>query len=148
MATAILMVTGLLLLIIVNGMGFFWPHELVELTLKDRSHVLGEVVNHEVIHGSQTVKNLEGETRLQVKIGNRDLYGLDFTWVDQDSIVSQIVPRDVIALERREWGNFYGRLQSINKADTPISTDTREWVDSAGSASGYGRDHSGRNSIH
>ncbi len=120
------MVMGLLFLIVVNGMGFFWPQELVEFTLKDKTRVLGEVVNQETIPGSKTENHLEGQTRVQLKIGNRDLYGLDFTWVNQTKILSKDVPRDVIALERREWGNFYGRILSVLKADIPISKNSQD----------------------
>ena len=42
-AASLLMVGGVLLLIMINGLGFFWPHALVEMTLTDGTRVLGEL---------------------------------------------------------------------------------------------------------
>ena len=109
------MVGGILLLIIVNGLGFFWPHTLYELTLKDGTRILGELNGQEIIPHSATAEFPEGKTRIRLKVGNRDLYGLDFRWVDEDQIVSRSIPQDAIVFERREWGNFYGRIQKLNK---------------------------------
>jgi phosphate transport system permease protein len=54
-----------------------------------------------------------------VKIGNRDLYGLDFKWIDEDKIASQAFPPNAVLLERREWGNFYGWIKTIRRGETP-----------------------------
>ena len=43
------MVFGLLLLIIINGLGYFWTSDIVELTLKDGQHVMGQLAGREVI---------------------------------------------------------------------------------------------------
>ena len=48
-ALSLLMVGGVLLLIMVNGLGFFWPHAIHELTLKDGTRILGELKDQEVI---------------------------------------------------------------------------------------------------
>ena len=45
LAVALLMVLGLLLLIAANGMGFFWTGDIIELTLKDGTRVMGTVLN-------------------------------------------------------------------------------------------------------
>ena len=49
LALALLMVAGLIGLILVNGLGFFWPQPLVKVTLKDGSIFLGQVVDREPI---------------------------------------------------------------------------------------------------
>jgi phosphate transport system permease protein len=110
---SLLMVFGLLLLIMINGLGYFWISDIVDLTLKDGQHVMGQLAGREVIPRSITPDRPEGKGRVRVKIGNRDLSGLDFKWVNDDQIVSQAYPTDVVLLERREWGNMYARIQAV-----------------------------------
>ncbi len=125
-AASLLLVGGLLLLIMINGLGYFWPHDLVELTLRDGTRVIGELTGRETIPHSKTAGNVHGKTRISLKVGNRDLYGLDFRWVDEDTIVSRATPRDTVALERREWGNFYGRVKEVRRAGQAIATGGEE----------------------
>lgn len=110
---SLLMVFGLLLLIMINGLGYFWISDIVDVTLKDGQHVMGQLAGREVIPRSVTPDRPEGKSRVRVKIGNRDLSGLDFKWVNDDQIVSQTYPADAVLLERREWGNMYVRIQAV-----------------------------------
>jgi len=123
---SLLMVGGILLLIMVNGLGFFWPHMLHEMTLKDGSRILGELKGQEIIPYSATPEYPDGKTRIRLKVGNRDLYGLDFRWVDEDQIVTRSTPKDAIAFERREWGNFYGRIQQIKQSETVLASGNEQ----------------------
>ena len=125
-AASLLMVGGLLLLIMINGLGFFWPHALVEMTLKDGTHVLGELKGEEVIPHSETPEFPEGKTRVKLKVGNRDLYGLDFRWVRTEHIASMESPKDVGAFERREWGNFYGRIREVSRGEDVVATGNQD----------------------
>ena len=120
-SVSLLMVFGLLLLIVINGLGYFWTANIVELTLKDRQHVMGQLAGREVIPRSITPDRPEGKGRLRVKIGNRDLYRLDFKWVDDDQVVSQAYPTDVVLLERREWGNVYARIKAVYNGETVLA---------------------------
>ncbi len=115
---SLLMVFGLLLLIMINGLGYFWTSNIVELTLKDGQRVMGQLAGREVIPRSITPDRPEGKGRLRVKIGNRDVYGLDFKWVNDDQIASETYPTDVVLLERREWGNMYARIKAVYKGET------------------------------
>jgi len=110
---SLLMVFGLLLLIMINGLGYFWISDIVDFTLKDGQHVMGQLAGREVIPRTITPDRPEGKSRVRVKIGNRDLSGLDFKWVNDDQIVSEAYPADVVLLERREWGNMYARIQAV-----------------------------------
>jgi phosphate transport system permease protein len=125
---SLLMVFGLLLLIAINGLGYFWTSDIVELTLKDRTHVMGQLAGREVIPRSVTPNRPEGKGRLRVKVGNRDIYGLDFKWVNDDQIESETYPTDIVLLERREWGNMYARIKAVYKGET---------LQSEGNASGW-----------
>jgi phosphate transport system permease protein len=123
---SLLMIGGLLVLIMINGMGYFWPKDLIQFTLKDGSAVLGEWVATETIPESESADNPKGNERIQLKIGNRDLYGLDFRWVDQADIVNEQYPSDVLAFERREWGNFYGRIKGIQEGEMLLASGNEE----------------------
>ncbi|MGD9851562.1 MAG: phosphate ABC transporter permease PstA [Nitrospirales bacterium] len=123
LAVSLLMIGGLVLLILINGMGYFWPKDLVQYTLQDGKKVLGEVVDTEMIPGSESFENPQGNWRIQLKVGNRDLYGLDFRWVDKADIAATDYPSDVVAFERREWGNFYGQVKDLYEGDTLLASE-------------------------
>lgn len=123
---SLLMIGGLLVLIMVNGMGYFWPKDLIQFTLKDGSVVLGEWVATETIPDLESTNKPKGHERIQLKVGNRDLYGLDFRWVDQADILNEQYPSDVLAFERREWGNFYGRIKEIQEGETILASGNAE----------------------
>lgn len=123
---SLLMIGGLLMLIMINGMGYFWPKDLIQFTLKDGGVVLGEWIATETIPESESAVKPKGHERIQLKVGNRDLYGLDFRWVDQADILNEQYPSDVLAFERREWGNFYGRIKEIQEGETVLASGNEE----------------------
>ena len=120
-SVSLLMVFGLLLLIMINGLGYFWISGIAELTLKDGQHMMGELAGREIIPRSVTPDRPEGKGRLRVKIGNRDLYGLDFKWINDDQVESQTYPTDAVLLERREWGNMYARIKAVYRGETLLA---------------------------
>ena len=104
----------LLIVIMVNGLGVFWPSNIEEVHLKDGGKIFGQRIKAE--------ENYE-ETglRRQYKIANRDLYVFDFRWIDEAQIEESVYPDDLIVLERIEHGDFYGRIKSIDtgRSDSP-----------------------------
>ncbi|NKB25601.1 MAG: hypothetical protein GKR87_14750 [Kiritimatiellae bacterium] len=48
------------------------------------------------------------QSRIQIKTGNRDLYGFDFKWIPESEIREITHPVEAVVLEREEYGNFYG----------------------------------------
>ncbi len=107
-ALAIILVMSLALVgvVMTNGLGYFWPRELVKLELKDGTSLLGQITQEE--------KNpISGLRRLQLKVGNRDVFGQDFRWVDEKEIASRALPGEAVLLERREHGNYFGFLKGI-----------------------------------
>ena len=122
MALACILIAALLMLGVIVGNGFpvFWPATFTQLTLKDGSHILGEVRQRQVAQDGAVA-------RVQLKIGNRDLYGLDFRWVDAGDVRDEIRPADAIVLERSEHGDFYGFLKALTLpggASAPVT-----WAD-------------------
>jgi len=107
----------LIAVVVLNGITVFWPQRLVEYTFSDGSRYLGEITRTERKDGSID--------KIQLKVGNRDLYGLDFKWFDKENIVDQTFPDSAIVLERQEHGNFYGYLKALH-APSDIGTNPNE----------------------
>jgi phosphate transport system permease protein len=110
LAVTLLIAATLIVVVMVNGLGVFWPGALQRLELKDGSALLGEQTQRETSFESE-------KFRRQYKVGNRDLYGLDFRWVDEAEIVAVGQPTDALLLEREEYGNFYGFLNRFEDGD-------------------------------
>jgi phosphate transport system permease protein len=111
---SILMVLGLVALILMNGLGFFWPSPLEKVTLKDGGVFLGELSAEEPIPAPGTPEHLKHQ-RIQLKIGNRDLLGFDFKWIDEAAIASRELPPDAFYVERREYGPLLGAPTTLKK---------------------------------
>lgn len=118
-ALSLVMVLGVLGLITVQGASHFWPADLqqVKLTKADGSTqlILAELVRTEEVSatvlkdsGVKLDQQAEFYQRHLLKMGNRDLYGRDFSWFLADQLSDWSEPKDAIVIERREWGNFYG----------------------------------------
>ena len=113
---ALLMVAGLIGLIVVNGLGFFWPSAVTRLTLLDGKIVTGQIVEREAIPGKV------GEHRIKVKVGNRDLYGSDFVWIDESQVAGRSAPPEVAVIERTEWGALIGTIREVREAGNVVLT--------------------------
>ncbi len=122
-AICLLMVFGLVLLVAVNGLGSFWPADVARVELKDGSAHIGEVVGRERIP-TPGEPGAEARHRIQLKVGNRDVYGLDFRWIDEAEIASMTYPKEIVVLERTGWGNVYGTAVRLEGGpDGPIEGD-------------------------
>lgn len=120
LSITLLMVLTLLGVVMANGLGFFWPKDTALVALQDGSRLLGETTateNATASHGR----------RIQFKVGNRDIYGQDFRWVDAAEIRSTTHPDDAVTLERRERGNFYGYLKSLSLNGLRLPADGTPW---------------------
>lgn len=118
-----LLIAALLVLILRNGLGLFWPSTLEEFTLRDGSKVLGEVWEVE-----EQPRGTEGEhgQRLRVKIGNRDFYGLDFRWIEAQNVVARQAPFAAFVLERQAWGNAFGFLTELRRGEEILASGAEE----------------------
>ncbi len=120
LSMTLLMVLSLIGVILVNGLGFFWPSDTALATLTDGSRLLGRIT------ASEKATANHGK-RIQLKVGNRDLYGQDFRWVDKKDIRSIAWPRDAVILERQENGNFQGFLKSVSLEGLPGTAAGTPW---------------------
>jgi len=121
---SLISVLGLLLLIASRGLSYFWPAQIVQFNLLDEhgvnSVVIGEIYDRERIPAEQlahTKINLSAEQetveRLLIKTGNRELVSLDFRWLLVPQITEQSTPSNLVVIERRSNGNFYGVIESL-----------------------------------
>lgn len=118
-AICMIMVVGLIGLIAVRGLSHFWPSNVVQIEMTppgfDSYQVLGEVQRQETVPaavardaGTIVPDDVELVTRYLIKQGNRDVTGNDFAWYADVNMDEWTWPDEVMVLERREWGDFYG----------------------------------------
>ena len=121
---SLISVLGLLWLIASRGLSYFWPSELYQFDLLDengvKSVVIGEIYDREQIPVGQLAHlnlDLDPEQevleRLLIKTGNRELVSLDFRWLLSHNITNTQKPKDLVVVERRTHGNFYGYIDSM-----------------------------------
>lgn len=129
---SVLMLLGLLGLIAVRGLVYFWPSDIVQVQLKsdyvDAGAVgvwAGNLWSEETVKTDRVVNSVvpEGQDlvrRYLLKTGNRELDGFDFRWINDFEIESKTYPANLLKIERREWGNFYGLPEQIIENGEPI----------------------------
>ncbi|HWR79596.1 MAG TPA: phosphate ABC transporter permease PstA [Pseudomonas sp.] len=136
---AVIMTIGLLLVIAVRGLGHFWPADLLQAKYsipgQESRLLVGELVQAEEVSRARLlgagfpVGNAGSEfmTRDLIKVGNRDLNGADFTWVIGDWLSEVSYPQDLMAIERTEYGNFYGYPVSLKEAGKVVAEGAAVW---------------------
>jgi phosphate transport system permease protein len=130
LSVCLLMIGGLVTLVVINGMGFFWPHELQQADLKAGGKLLGVEVRSEKVERPNTEQAGTSVTisRSQFKVGNRDLYGADFRWVLHEDTTNITRPADAIVLEREEYGDFLGFLVALKEGDKVVAEGAAAWT--------------------
>ncbi len=135
---SIIAVLGLLLLIAVRGLGHFWPHAVLEVKYHETPdrvvQVIGEVHDQEEVTGERlraagvaVPAEVVNTSRYLVKVGNRETYGSDFRWLAEPLMEGSSYPAAVMVLERREWGNFFGYLKSVQEGNTTVAEGEAAW---------------------
>lgn len=117
---SVVLVVGLLLMISVRGLVHFWPHEVYDYQLKTENGQTEQIVGE--LHDTKLKEFKNSETgviekipQFLMKVGNRDIYGIDFRWINTADIIGRQDRLDngVTVIERFEYGNVYGHLQTI-----------------------------------
>lgn len=136
---AVIMTIGLLAIIAVRGLGHFWPADVIFAQYDvpgQAKHVLvGELVQSEQVPRSRLKgaglpvpdQGSEFMTRDLFKVGNRDLNSSDFIWVVGEWLTEQSKPAELMTLERREWGNFYGYLVNVKENGRVVAEGEAAW---------------------
>ncbi len=136
---AVIMTLGLLMVIAVRGLSHFWPADVVEVSYQipgqESRLMAGEISRSEEVPRARLaasgmpVDAAGGEfmTRELLKVGNRDLYGADFSWVVSEWLSNPSTPENLVVLERREWGNFYGYLVNVKENGELVAQGDASW---------------------
>jgi phosphate transport system permease protein len=138
MALALVLVLGVLWLTAARGLTYFWPSAVAETTYVEKDgrkvRIIGELKEEEEV----AVRRLKeagflipGEaaftTRVLFKLGNRDLTGADFKWFPMPLLGEFSYPKDILTVERHEWGNFYGHLRAVKEGGRVVAEGEAAW---------------------
>lgn len=144
---SLVVVVGLILMIAAKGMGHFWLSDIVALdyrtsALEDSTKLVGEITGTEFVDAEQYLDSLSPEIKAKamekigdartverwlLKTGNREILGRDFRWLDSFWVTNMQKPKDLLMIERVEWGNLYGTLQSVQQAGAQVSSQASRW---------------------
>lgn len=126
-SVSLIMVIGLLAMIMVNGLGHFWPQNVVEFDYTEAEgaepeRVLGEVSRSETMTaaamreaGYTVPEDQEIVVRHLIKRGNRDVTGRDFVWYIGENASEFRYPENAMVLERLTWGDLIGYLKDYRE---------------------------------
>ncbi|MCB9088921.1 MAG: phosphate ABC transporter permease PstA [Calditrichae bacterium] len=126
LVVALGMVTWIIAVILSRGLSFFWPGDLVQITTSGDETYLGELWAQEDAIQLDADGHKIPVKQTQLKIGNRDLYGMDFTWIRDKNITEQAYPENAVTFERLEYGNFYGFIEAVHSGDEQYGADHPE----------------------
>lgn len=133
----LLLVSSIMFLILIKGFVHFMPKDLFlvetrELDLPATS-LAGEIAGTEQVSRSlllnsdyTPVVKKDFYTRILLKTGNRE-FGPDHIWLVQEDLLSMKKEAEIMVIERREYGNFYGFPLEIQSAQKKVLYGDEEW---------------------
>lgn len=132
-AACMLMTIGLIGLIGAKGLAHFLPRPVAVFDYPGPEgasrRLAGEFTARERVpraraaaSGVALPENATEVDRSLLKVGNREYVPHEFVWVVDAAITGLAYPRDVVVMERREWGNLYGFLRGYAASpDVPFA---------------------------
>jgi phosphate transport system permease protein len=137
-SVSLFLVVGVLVLIAARGLVYFWPADVMQAHLEQTSgnkiRVIGEIQDEESVSvGRLQAAGVQIETesphviRYLLKTGNRDILGTDFRWVLKPKLSDVKFPKQLMVVERREWGNQYGYLRAVKENEQVVGEADTAW---------------------
>jgi phosphate transport system permease protein len=132
LAIGVMMVVTLLALIVRNGLAVFWPKPVIRIELDEGSrfamrntNVVGGMVadiRTKVVQRSVADKGaqLGEDEEWHIFLGNKDVYGAGFKYIDLSAARNVTRPPRAIMVERMEYGHAIGIPSSLQLADGTI----------------------------
>ena len=112
----VFLITGIIAYYAIIG---FMPKPIFIADYKVDERVIGEFVSEQKDINGNVVKYL-------VKVGNREVEGLDFRWLEKENLENIVYEKELFVAKRREWGNLYGTLISFSNSKQNVSS-TEKW---------------------
>ncbi len=124
-------IVALLAIVVTGGIGTFWPAPIDRVSLADGSAFLGVPVRDESYDpgalqraqlaraaqaGDIPASSLDADglpLRRLYRVGNKEILGQPFRWVDLAQIRDTARPPEAVLLERTEWGIWIGVPEAI-----------------------------------
>jgi phosphate transport system permease protein len=126
LALALLLIAGLLVLVFLSGFQMFWPFRVATVDHKGAAPVMGVISDRQPEH-----RDAEGQVvraaQTQFKVGARELYGFDFLWLPTADLSNIRYEPDTVALERQEYGDFYGFLLRVECKGQVVAEGAQAW---------------------
>jgi phosphate transport system permease protein len=127
----LLMVVGLLWVIVAHGAEVFWPRRVAQMTIKPdaafdfqgKKVVTGEVVKRQekvaMDPKARAAALARGEVPMEVQlyVGNKDAWGQNFVFLDEGAVSAVSYPREVLVMERVEYGDAIGEPLTLKNKD-------------------------------
>jgi len=133
LAAGIIMVIGMILLIFWKGVTVFWPKEVVLVELVEDSEAglngvttfAGAIVDEREKLSRDPVTDAYKD-EYSFFIGNKEVYGQMYYYIDVDQVARMEKPADIMVAERMEYGNaiFYPQALTLANGEViPADTD-------------------------
>ncbi len=113
LAVIFLLVAGLVLVIAVHGLGFFWPQDLTRYVLRDGRIVMGQETYRETVRGVDRPPGTTFGYRIRVKTGKQALYPDGHASFEEGQVIARDAPRQAVVVERTAGGDVFGFLESF-----------------------------------
>ncbi|WP_145492228.1 phosphate ABC transporter permease PstA [Yersinia rohdei] len=132
---SLLALLGVVLLLVGQGMRYFWPSPVYLFELKQTAagpvKVIGEIYQQQSLSRQQLEQSgiilppAAGETvtRYLIKTGNREIQGQDFHRLLDSDIQQRSQPKDLLVVERQQHGTAYGFLAGMQDNGQPLVGD-------------------------
>ncbi len=116
---SLLMLLGLFWVIIRNGIFVFWPKNIAQIVLKSEVASEAKEVLLGIIVKSSYKKNETGENTKEIKVyrANRDFLAESFKYFEMAKIEKWHYPKEIVKIERSEYGPFIGKIDALRAAD-------------------------------
>lgn len=108
------MIIGLLSIILYHGFSVFWPNAVIEIEidattaneLEGRTTLAGVVTSKEFVSNDKSLNtDVAPVEEWQLFLGNKDVLGISYIYLDRKNILETRFPKDIMMLERQEYGN-------------------------------------------
>jgi phosphate transport system permease protein len=132
-SVCLIMIIAVLGLVAVRGAAHFWPAQVIRFSYQEDNGQLRPLIGERVdtsitpavmakASGHIMAANEDTLVQYLIKTGNRDVNGTDFRWILARNVKQEQAPADIVVIERREWGNFYGQLTAVKEGGKVIAS--------------------------